>query len=205
MNIWEQYPEIKDKLAKVDEIINTSIKSRNKLLREINEGLLKSGGKRLRPALTILSAGFGEYEDAKLLRVAGAIEVLHTATLVHDDIIDRAKLRRGRITVNDKFGAEMAVYTGDYLFTKAILMLADSMSSDKMEIVARAIKNICEGEVDQYESKYKSDISILSYLKRINRKTAILFAASCGLGGFCSDCDDKTTKQLIKVGGFYGM
>lgn len=204
MNFWAQFPEVNNKLNRVDDIIRASLKSHNNLLQNVSLELLNSGGKRLRPALTILSAEFGNYEEEKLLLAAGAIEVLHTATLVHDDIIDNSQLRRGRVTVNNQYGVDMAVYTGDFLFTKAIFMLSKAVSAERLDMIAQGIKSICEGEVDQYQSKFTTNVTVLSYLKRVNRKTAILFSASCALGANCGNCDDNTTKKLAKVGAYFG-
>lgn len=189
----------------VEEFIKSNTTSRNKLLADIAGALVGAGGKRLRPAFVVLSAGFGSYDREKVMPLAGAVEILHTATLVHDDVIDRAGTRRGIPTVSQKYGIDMAVYTGDFLFTKAVLMLSKNVSTDKLDLVARAVKTICEGEVDQFQERYDIETSILSYLKRINKKTAILFAASCLLGAQASECSEETTKKLARFGLCYGM
>lgn len=204
MEYWSKFPLLEKQLEKVESIINNETKSRNKLLNKASLELVMSGGKRLRPAFVLLSGSFGKYDEGKITKCAGAIEVLHTATLVHDDIIDKSSLRRGRITVSAEYGVDMAVYTGDFLFTKAILMLAGTVPVERLDILAKAIKTICEGEVDQYVSKYSLNTSVLGYLKRIQRKTGILFAASGALGGYCGECDDDTIKKLTKVGGYFG-
>jgi len=204
LSYWDRFPQLADKLEKVELIIKDAVKSRNSLLNKTACELIDSGGKRLRPALVLLSGSFGKYNEEKLIKCAGAIEVLHTATLVHDDIIDKSTLRRGRITVSAQYGVDMAVYTGDFLFTKAILMLAGTLPADKLDILAKGIKTICEGEVDQYISKYTLNTSVVNYLKRIERKTSVLFAAACVLGGYCAECDDATLNKLGKVGSFFG-
>jgi heptaprenyl diphosphate synthase len=203
--LWENYPEIADEMKAVEEFIKGNTTSRNRLLSDIASALVGAGGKRLRPAFVILSAKFGSYDREKVLPLAGAVEILHTATLVHDDIIDRAGTRRGIPTVSQKYGIDMAVYTGDFLFTKAVLMLSKNVSTDKLDLVARAIKTICEGEVDQFQERYDMETSILSYLKRINKKTAVLFAASCLLGAQASECGDETSKKLARFGYCFGM
>ena len=202
--MWTGYPEIRNELLLVEEHIEKSISSRNRLLSEIVRELVYSGGKRLRPAFVVLSAKFGEYDREKILPAAGALEILHTATLVHDDIIDRSKLRRGKVTVSEKYGSDMAVYTGDFLFTKAILMLSSKVPAENLEVIAKAIKTICEGEVDQYQAKFNIDTSVLEYLKRIKRKTSILFAAACSVGAFIAKCPDETRNCLAKFGMYYG-
>ena len=159
----------------------------------------------MRPALTVIGASFGSYNREKVVSIAGALEILHTATLVHDDIIDRSALRRGRTTVSEQYGMDLAVYTGDFLFTKAVLMLSKDITVDKLDVVAKSVKTICEGEVDQYQGKFDAGTSVLSYLKRINRKTAVLFGASCGLGAYAGDCGEEMARKLAKFGFYYGM
>lgn len=203
--MWSKYPDINEELVKVEAYIKKSIVSRNKLLNEVTGELVEAGGKRIRPAFVIISAKFGKYDTSKAISLAGALEILHTATLVHDDIIDNSKLRRGRVTVSEKYGTDMAVYTGDFLFTKAVLMLSHDISIEKLDIVARAIKTICEGEVDQYRDRYNIDVSVFTYLKRISKKTAVLFQAACGLGGFLAECTDNVIKELARFGFYYGM
>lgn len=203
--MWEEYPEIADEMKAVEEFIKSNTTSRNKLLADVAGALVGAGGKRLRPAFVILSAKFGSYDREKVLPFAGAVEILHTATLVHDDIIDRAKMRRGIPTVSKKYGVDMAVYTGDFLFTKAVLMLSKNVSADRLDLVARAVKTICEGEVDQFQERYDIETSVLSYMKRINKKTAVLFAASCLLGAQASECGEEISKRLARFGFCFGM
>lgn len=203
--MWEEYPEIADEMKAVEEFIKSNTTSRNKLLADIAGALVGAGGKRLRPAFVVLSAKFGSYDREKVLPFAGAVEILHTATLVHDDIIDRAKTRRGIPTVSKKYGVDMAVYTGDFLFTRAVLMLSKNVSADRLDLVARAVKTICEGEVDQFQERYDIETSVLSYLKRINKKTAVLFAAACLLGAQASECGEEICKRLARFGFCFGM
>lgn len=203
--MFTDYNELQNEMSKVEDYINKNISSRNKLLSNIVKELVKSGGKRIRPAFLIISSQFGKYNRKKSVSAAGAIEILHTATLVHDDIIDRSKIRRGNETISEKYGSEIAIYAGDFLFTKAVLMLSNGIAVDKLDMVAKAIKVICEGEVDQYQERYDLDISTFSYLKRISRKTAVLFAASCGLGAYLSKCQGDVIKKLSRFGAYYGI
>ncbi|HHW00010.1 MAG TPA: polyprenyl synthetase family protein [Clostridiaceae bacterium] len=205
MDLWNKYPEIASELQLVEKTIRENVHSKNKLLNSITEELVASGGKRLRPAFVILSAKFGEYDGSKVVKLAGAIEILHTATLVHDDVIDRSKLRRGKMTVSEKYGIDMAIYTGDFLFTKAIMLLSGNVPLDNLDTLARGIKTICEGEVSQFQDKFNLDVSILSYLKRISRKTAVMFGAACALGADISKCSEDIKKSLVKFGLYYGI
>jgi len=203
--LWEAYPDVLEELKNVEAYIKKNISSRNELLSSVSGKLVDAGGKRLRPALVIISSKFGKYNREKTIPAAGALEILHTATLVHDDIVDRSKMRRGKLTVAEEYGNDIALYTGDFLFTKAVLMLSKGVSSDRLEIIARCIKSICEGEVDQFSDKFNVNTSMLSYLKRISRKTAALFASSCLLGAYLGKCPQKTEKSLAKYGFYYGM
>mgnify|MGYP000282740676 CR=1 FL=1 len=205
LNLLNEYPEIYEEMKLVENYIRENIKSRNKTLESIVETLILSGGKRLRPLFVINSAKFGKYKREKAIPIAGALEILHTATLVHDDIIDNAKTRRGIVTVSEKYGTDMAIYTGDFLFTKAVIMMSGKVPEDKMETIAKALKTICEGEVDQFLDRFKINTSIISYLKRIFRKTALLFTAACTLGSNSADCKANDIKKLGRFGFYYGM
>jgi heptaprenyl diphosphate synthase len=203
--LWSKYPEIASELKLVEECIRENSNSRNKLLLEVTRDLIEAGGKRLRPAFAVISSKFGRYDREKIIPLAGAMEILHTATLVHDDIIDRSKLRRGRATVSEKYGADMAVYTGDFLLTRAVLMLSRNISVETLERIAKGIKSICEGEVDQFQDAYNINTTVVTYLKRINRKTAVLFSAACGLGADTAGCPIDQVRNLTKFGTNYGM
>ena len=121
MNYWSNYPDIQGEMDKVEELLERSLKSRRKIVEDTSIDLLRAGGKRIRPALVIASAKFGEYDSDKVVPMAAALEMFHMATLIHDDIIDDSKVRRGIETVQSKYGKDIAVYTGDYLFSKAFL------------------------------------------------------------------------------------
>ncbi|GAE86834.1 polyprenyl synthetase family protein [Acetivibrio straminisolvens] len=136
--LLSHYPEIEKELALIEEFIYKNVRSRNRLLNETVSEIVQSGGKRLRPAFVILASQFGKYNRKKVIPAAAAIEILHTATLVHDDIIDRTKFRRGRVTISEKFGVDMAVYVGDYLYTKAVLLLAGNVPEKRWVFLQKA-------------------------------------------------------------------
>ena len=203
--MWELYPEVNEKLNQVEEIISKSLKSRSKPFEALLLDLSITGGKKLRPVLTILASGFGKAWDDKILEAAAGIEILHMATLVHDDIIDDAGIRRGKPTINSLHGDKMAVYMGDYLLTRAVMLLSKTLPEDRLERIARGIKSVCEAEVEQFYSRFNPDISLTTYLKRISRKTASLFAFSCSEGAFLSKCKKEHGIRLTKLGYYYGM
>lgn len=203
--MWEQYPEVLNKIKQIDEIILGNLKSRSKPLEAILHDLPVYGGKKLRPALTILAAGFGKVWEDKILDTAAGIEILHMATLVHDDMIDNADIRRGEPTINRQHGDKMAVYMGDYLLTRAVMLLSKALPEDRLERIARGIKSVCEAEVEQFYSRFNLDISVVTYLKRISRKTSALFAFSCSEGAFLSKCREEHLRSLAKFGYYFGM
>lgn len=203
--MWSEFFQISKELDLVDSYIKNNISSRNKLLTEAVYELIQAGGKRLRPALVVASAQIGKYKRDKIIPAASAVEILHTATLVHDDIIDRAPIRRGKETIYRKFGVDMAVYCGDFLFTKSVLMLSGVAGPDKLDLIAKTVKSICEGEVDQFNDRYNTNKSTFSYIKGISKKTALLFSASCVLGAGISECKEYIIKSLARFGYYFGM
>lgn len=143
---------------------------------------LTSGGKRLRPLLLILSANLGEPEREELLRVATAVEVLHTATLIHDDIVDRAENRRGLPTTVARYGREIAVATGDYLFAETFYDLASIGNPRLIRAFSEASEGLASGELEQYRAS-GAEVDVEAYLEHIKKKTAGLFRAACVAGG----------------------
>lgn len=196
---------IGDELEKVDEYIKSSLLSKQKVLETALRDLLEAGGKRLRPALLLLSGKFGRYDEEKLIPLAAAVEILHMATLVHDDIIDDSKMRRGRPTVQSRWGKDIAVFTGDFLFARTFLLLAHSTTVENMQGLSRVVKAICEGEIAQYQSRYDKSVTVKQYLKRIGRKTALLFALSCYIGAHESRCRPELVRRLREFGFNFGM
>jgi heptaprenyl diphosphate synthase len=203
--VWEQCPEVNRKIKQVKTIISENLKSRSKPLEDLLLDLSINGGKMLRPALTIIAAGLGKAWDDKILDAAAGIEVLHMATLVHDDIIDDAGMRRGKPTINQVHGDKMAVFMGDYLLTRAVMLLSKTLPKERIESIAKGIKSVCEAEIEQFYSRFNLEISLTSYLKRISKKTAVLFAFSCSEGAFLSNCKKEHIRGLSKLGYYYGM
>lgn len=203
--MWDRYPEVGASLDKVETIIENNLRSKNKPLETLLKTLSNAGGKRLRPAFVILSADFGKTRDDRLLTAAAGIEILHMATLVHDDIIDEAGVRRGQPTINRLHGDKMAVYMGDYLLTRAVSLLSKAVPEKRLEQIARGIKSICEAEVEQFCSRFHYEVSLVTYLKRIGRKTAAMFSYSCAEGAFLSKTPKKFVRNLAKFGFYYGM
>jgi heptaprenyl diphosphate synthase len=202
--LWNKFPVINEELAAFESYLETVMASRNKFLMNASKDAVLSGGKRLRPAFTIIAALHGDYDRKRVFPAAASVEVLHAATLIHDDIIDNAKTRRGKITLAEKHNTNLAVYTGDYLLTKSLrLLLKTGLKPEKLDVLARAISLLCEGEVEQYISKY-SVSSVYNYIKRILGKTGVLFSASLVLGAKTANLSDDISRQFGRFGLSFG-
>lgn len=198
----ERFAEI---IEKLDSLMLRYCKSTSLILNTAVEDLIDGGGKRLRPIMVMLAGSFGNFDEDKLLHVAAGIELLHMATLVHDDIIDEARLRRGKITAQEKFGNDVAVFVGDYLLTKSYSLFVDNLSKHSLLKLNKVVKMVCIGEIRQYEEKYVLDLSLIDYFKRIRRKTALLFAISAYIGAYESGVRGKNLFHLYKFALEMGM
>ena len=167
--------------------------------------LFAAGGKRLRPALVLLSAKCGRYELEPLLPAAMAVELTHAATLVHDDVIDRSAVRRGRPTVAASLGDEPAIVIGDFYFAKAYEHAARTDSPEVVAILARAVMEICAGEVRQQAIRYRYSTDVDEYMRRIEAKTATLLAACCDIGAVLGGLTDGRRAALHDYGRLLGL
>jgi heptaprenyl diphosphate synthase component 2 len=167
--------------------------------------LFAAGGKRIRPALVLLAAKCGRYDLRKLTPAAIAVELTHAATLVHDDVIDRAQVRRGRPTVAAQLGDEPAIVVGDYYFAKAYEQAAFTESPEVVAILARAVMEICAGEVRQQAIRHHYDTGVDEYMRRIEAKTATLLAACCDIGALLGGIDVGRRSALRAYGRLLGL
>ena len=167
---------------------------------------LIQGGKRLRPVLFLLCANSrGKVLPEKVLPLAVALELIHTASLVHDDILDDSKKRRGIETANSKYGAQIAVLIGDYLFAKAFQLVAEGNYSDEVALIlSKLVKNLCLGEIMQDLSIFKVP-ALDEYYNRINLKTAIFLSACCRLGGIVAGLNREEVDGLTAYGNSLGL
>ena len=205
--MWEHYPTLQQDLTDVLDIIEKSIKIRDKNIEGTIKTMIYAGGKLLRPAFVILCSQIGpDHDRQQALHIAAALEVLHMATLVHDDIIDDADTRRGKQTLQSKFGKDHALYAGDYLFCICFKLLAiHSNNLGNIEFNTRAMEKILLGELDQMAMRYNTDMTLKQYLKQISGKTAQLFALSCYLGAELSEASFKQKHAARKIGHYIGM
>ena len=175
-------------------------------LAEEVEGLVSSNGKMLRPALLLIGSGFGnKAEKERLIPLAAAVELLHVSTLIHDDVIDEASLRRGKPTLHTRFGVKEAILAGDWLFSRCFLLSAASSEPENAKALARVIAAICASEIRQDLDKWSYSSSIRSYLRIIAGKTAALFALSLQTGAQESKATRPVQERLRRAGYDIGM
>lgn len=203
--LWVKYPEIESDLKKVIDLMEKNAKCKDKIVEESILELIKSGGKMLRPAFVILGGQFGNYNRDKTVPTAAVVEMLHMATLVHDDVIDNSKLRRGKETIQYKYGTNYAVYIGDFLFCNCFKVLASNSSLQAIKLDSRAMSKIWAGEISQLQSRFSTKLSVKDYLSRISGKTAELFSLALYLGAAECEADPKVANRLARIGRYLGM
>ena len=167
--------------------------------------VFKGGGKGMRPALTLLSGKFYNYNLNYLLPMAVAVELMHTSTLVHDDTIDNAMVRRGQPTINKLWGDDIAILLGDYLFAKAGEFVADTQNTRAVKLFSQTLRTISTGEINQYFSAFKLEQTRQHYLQRISGKTASLFSLATESGAILSEAPPKSIEVLRDYGHNLGL
>jgi len=184
----------------VDAMIRRRLESDVVLVRQIAEYIIAGGGKRLRPALVFLAAGATGYRGEHHVELAAVVEFIHTATLLHDDVVDESELRRGRKTANAEFGNAASVLVGDFLYSRAFQMMVAVGSMRIMEVLADATNTIAEGEVLQLLNAHNVAITEADYLEVIRRKTAKLFEAAAQLGAILGKAGAELELGLASYG-----
>ncbi|MDF2607859.1 MAG: heptaprenyl diphosphate synthase component [Bacillales bacterium] len=192
-------------ISKIESILGKSLTTKQKVLHKASLKLLKSGGKRIRPVLVIIAGKFGQTKNDNILNVAATLELIHMASLVHDDVIDESLTRRNSPTVYAEHGASMSMYAGDFIFAKALKLMCNINNVKAHQLLSNTITQLCLGEIDQIRDKYNFNQNFRNYLRRINRKTAILISTSCELGGIVSEADPKIQQSLKYFGYYLGM
>ena len=196
---------VQDDFRLVDQCIHEQLHSDVTLVSKIGEYIIRSGGKRLRPLLVLLTARACGYKDDHHIPLAAVIEFLHTATLLHDDVVDESDLRRGQQTANALWGNAPSVLVGDFLYSRAFQMMVDLENLQLLHILANATNVIAEGEVMQLMNIHNADISNEEYMEVIRCKTAMLFQASCETAAVLSKVDGETVTALANYGNYLGV
>jgi octaprenyl-diphosphate synthase len=191
-------------MAEVDAVIRRRLDSDVVLVRQVAEYIVASGGKRLRPVLLLLCAGACGHRGPHLHELAAVVEFIHTATLLHDDVVDESGLRRGRRTANAVFGNAASVLVGDFLYSRAFQMMVGVKNMRVMEVLADATNTIAEGEVLQLLNVHNADVTEVAYLEVIRRKTAKLFEAAARLGAILGGASPEIETGFAAYGAHLG-
>ena len=184
----------------MDEVIRVKLHSDVVLVRQVGEYIINSGGKRLRPALVILSSGAFSYTGKHHHNLAAIIEFIHTATLLHDDVVDASELRRSKATANALFGNATSVLVGDFLYSRSFQMMVEVNNMRIMQVLADATNTIAEGEVLQLINCRDPNVNEENYLQVIRYKTAKLFEAATRLGAILSDVSPEEEESMASYG-----
>ena len=188
----------------VDEVIAQRLASDVPLVGQVSQYIIAAGGKRLRPVLLLLMCGALGYKGQNRLAMAAVVEFIHTATLLHDDVVDESTLRRGRPTANESFGNPASVLVGDFLYSRAFQMMVETGSMRVLATLAEATNVIAEGEVMQLMNMHDASLTPEAYLHVIESKTAKLFEASSRLAAILNDSDALTEQACATYGAALG-
>jgi octaprenyl-diphosphate synthase len=187
-------------LAQVDAVIAESLRSDVALINQIAQYIVSAGGKRIRPRLVLLFAGALGFVGPERFTLAATVEFIHTATLLHDDVVDESSLRRGRATANAVFGNAASVLVGDFLYSRAFQMMVAVNNLRVLDVLADATNVIAEGEVLQLMNMHDADLAVEEYLRVIRFKTAKLFEASARLGALLAGADTAVEEACADFG-----
>ena len=205
MQATDLHFSVKSDFAAVDAAIIEHLSSQVPMVEKIGQYIIESGGKRLRPLLVLLSARACGYQQQQHITLAAVVEFIHTATLLHDDVVDTSDLRRGKPTANNKWGNSSSVLVGDFLYSRAFQMLVSIGNIDVMGTLSNATNIIAEGEVLQLLNAKNPDVSEADYLHVILGKTAMLFEAASQTGAQMAQASSEQTEALRRFGRHLGV
>ena len=200
-NFTEIQALMKSELDLMNKILVDRLDSNVDLISQMSQYIINSGGKRIRPLLLLICAKATEYDGDYHYSMAVVIELIHTATLLHDDVVDQSATRRGQETANELWGNAPSVLVGDFLYSRAFEIMVEPNSMEIMRILSKATNQISEGEVLQLLNIKNANVTQAEYFKVIERKTACLFKAACQIAGILSSADQK----VINAMGSFGM
>ena len=196
----------KEDLSKVEAAIKKNYASDIPLIPGISGYLMNGGGKRIRPLLTLISARLcGREGDAAVIKHGCVVEYIHAATLLHDDVVDETTVRRGNETVNSKWGSDASILVGDFLISRAILMLAQDCDQRIIQAIAEATKILVEGGILEFTHARKLNVSKNHCLEVIHRKTASIIAVSCQMGALLANADKAQENSIVSFANDFGM
>ncbi|MFD1393490.1 polyprenyl synthetase family protein [Lacticaseibacillus jixianensis] len=199
--MWQDYPTLEKELAATLDLIDQHIHPDNPAVAKALVQMINAGGKLLRPAYCLLFSQFRQVDRQKMIALAAAVETLHTATLIHDDVIDKSPVRRGGATIAAQFGNDVAVYAGDYLFVVCFQLIAHYASDLRsVQQDSASMAQILNGEMAQMARRYNVDITIADYEQQVTGKTAQLFALAAFIGAYESGQSLRFAKQCEQIG-----
>lgn len=201
----ELLEDLQADLKIVENQLSEHVQSTSPMLTKASLHLFQAGGKRLRPAFALLAGKCCNSKLDILLPLAVALELIHMASLVHDDVIDNSLTRRGIPTVKAQWGDKVSLHTGDYLFAKSLILISQYKNQRIAKILADVSVEMCEGEIQQIATSYDLQQNLKDYFYRIKRKTAMLISASCQLGAVASNAEPIIERALTKYGHYLGM
>ena len=194
-----------DDLARIEQRVRGAADVEYPVLGDVLTAIVEAGGKRLRPVLLLLAAKPFNYDITTLAPAAAGVEMLHTASLVHDDTIDKSQLRRGQPTLNSMFDNSTVILIGDYLFAQSAIMTAETLNARAMSVFATILANVCDGQLREIFQSHRIDQTRAEYERRIFGKTASLFAGAAEMGAILAGADDESIAQLRAFGADFGM
>jgi octaprenyl-diphosphate synthase len=200
MQIQDVFAYFGNDLKRVGEYMETYLKSEIKLIPDIVHHLIGGGGKRFRPLLLLATAELCGYRGERRYPLSAVIEFIHTATLFHDDVVDHAETRRGRISANRVWGNEASVLIGDFLYSKSFKLMTDDGSLAILKLISITTNMMSEGEVFQLMKAGDTHITEEEYLSIVEKKTAVLISAACTIGGIIANATEKQIEELSKFG-----
>jgi octaprenyl-diphosphate synthase len=196
---------IAPKLQLVDEELHRNFQSQIKTIGDVGDHILGGGGKRLRPALLLLVSKMLRYDGYRDVMYGAVVEFIHTATLVHDDIIDEAAIRRGRTSINYRWGNQLTVLVGDYIFMHSMSMALAEGNLDILRLLSNVTIRMIEGEILGLEQNGRADLSLDDYFEIVSRKTAALFGACCRIPAYLVDLPEPSATALFNYGKNLGI
>ncbi|MDO7864981.1 polyprenyl synthetase family protein [Brochothrix thermosphacta] len=199
------YSSLKKDLKKIDQaLLDIVISEESPIIEAAAHQLLGAGGKRIRPIFVLICARLGDIDKEAAMKLALSVELIHSASILHDDVVDDSDIRRGRTSVKAMWDNHVAMYAGDYLFAKSLTSVATLNNPLIHDVLSQTTYELSLGEIEQIRYQYDSTQSLRVYLRRIKRKTAVLIAASCQLGAIAGGMEDKA-KRLYLFGYYVGM
>jgi len=201
-DVWDAY---RHELEGVEDQVRRNLESSVTLVNTVAAHILNSGGKRIRPLLLLLSARLCGYTGRDHHQLGSLVEFIHTATLLHDDVVDDADIRRGRRTARKIWGNQISILVGDYLYSKAMCQVVEFRSQGINEVLAEACKKMAEGEVLQLYYNGNPAMPEADYLKVVEHKTAGLIAAACRMGAILADASEAQQEALFRFGQYLGI